>query len=40
MDSTYCPVLYLKHDMSEIGFCFRLQAEPTHLGPIDRPTGD
>jgi hypothetical protein len=27
---------YLKHDVSETGFCFRLQVEPTQMGPIGR----
>jgi hypothetical protein len=27
---------YLKHDVSETGFCLRLQVELTQLGPIDR----
>jgi hypothetical protein len=30
------PCFYLKYNISEIGFCLRLQVEPTHLGPIDR----
>jgi hypothetical protein len=25
---------YLKHDVSETGFCLRLQVEPSQLGPI------
>jgi hypothetical protein len=31
-------VLYfnLNHDVSETGFCLRLQVEPTQVGPIDR----
>jgi hypothetical protein len=29
---------YLKHNVSETGFCLRLQVEPTQLGPIDRPS--
>jgi hypothetical protein len=36
MDIIYCPVFYLKHNVSETGFCPRLQANPTLLGPIDR----
>jgi hypothetical protein len=27
---------HLKYNVSEIGFCLRLQVEPTQLGPIDR----
>jgi hypothetical protein len=26
----YSPVIYLKHDVSEIRFCLRLWMEPTH----------
>jgi hypothetical protein len=29
-------VFCLKHNVSETEFCFRLQVEPTQLGPIDR----
>jgi hypothetical protein len=29
---------YLKHSVSEIGFCLCLQVEPIQLGPIDRPS--
>jgi hypothetical protein len=29
------PVFYLKHDVSEAGFCFRLQVERTQRGAID-----
>jgi hypothetical protein len=36
LDSIHRPVFYLKHDVSEIGFCLRLQVEPTELGQIDR----
>jgi hypothetical protein len=25
-----------KHNVSETGFCLRLQVEPTRVGPIDR----
>jgi hypothetical protein len=25
-----------QHNVSETGFCFRFQVEPTQLGPIDR----
>jgi hypothetical protein len=30
------PVFCLQHDVSETGFCFRLQVEPTQLSTIDR----
>jgi hypothetical protein len=29
-------VYFSKHDVSETGFCFRLQVKPTQLVPIDR----
>jgi hypothetical protein len=29
------PVFYLKHSLSETGFCLRLQVEPTQVGPIE-----
>jgi hypothetical protein len=29
-------VIYIKHDVSEAGFCLRLKVVPTHLGPIGR----
>jgi hypothetical protein len=29
------PVFYLKLGVSETGFCVRLEAEPTRVGPID-----
>jgi hypothetical protein len=28
-------VFYLKHDVSEIGCCLRLQVDPIYLGPIE-----
>jgi hypothetical protein len=34
LDIFHCPVLYLKHNIFVIGFCLRLQVEPTQLGPI------
>jgi hypothetical protein len=34
-DIIHRPVYDSKHDVSETGFCLRLQAKPTHLGPID-----
>jgi hypothetical protein len=27
-------VFYLEHDVSETGFCLRLQVEPAHLEPV------
>jgi hypothetical protein len=36
LDIIYFPVFYLKHNISETGFCFRLQVVPSQLGPIDR----
>jgi hypothetical protein len=27
---------FSKHDVSETGFCLRLQVKPTQLGPIER----
>jgi hypothetical protein len=32
----YCPVYFSKHNVSETGFCLRLQVKPTQLGPINR----
>jgi hypothetical protein len=29
--------LLFKTHVSETGFCLRLQVEPTHLAPLDRP---
>jgi hypothetical protein len=29
-------VYFLKHNVSETGFCLRLQVKPTPLAPIDR----
>jgi hypothetical protein len=29
------PVFYLQHNLSEIGFCLRLQVEPIQRGPIN-----
>jgi hypothetical protein len=31
-------VYFSTHNVSETGFCLRLQVEPTQLGPIDRAT--
>jgi hypothetical protein len=36
MDIIHRFVFYLKHNISEAGFCPRLQVEPTQLRPIDR----
>jgi hypothetical protein len=36
LDCFHRPVFILKHNVSETGFCLRLQVEPTQLGPIDR----
>jgi hypothetical protein len=30
------PVYFSKHNISETGFCLRLQVKPTEWGPIDR----
>jgi hypothetical protein len=30
------PVFYLKHSVSDIGFCIRLQVDPNQLVPTDR----
>jgi hypothetical protein len=30
------PVYFSKHNVSETGFCLRLQVRPIQLGPIDR----
>jgi hypothetical protein len=30
------PVYFSKRNVSETGFCLRLQVKPTQLGPIDR----
>jgi hypothetical protein len=30
------PVYFSKHNVSETGYCLRLQVKLTHLGPIDR----
>jgi hypothetical protein len=37
LDSTQHRLVYFsKHNVSETGFCLRLQVKPTQLGPIDR----
>jgi hypothetical protein len=30
------PVYYLRRNVTETGFCLRLQVKPTQLGPINR----
>jgi hypothetical protein len=35
LDIIYLSVSYLKHNVSESGFCLRLQVEPTQMGLID-----
>jgi hypothetical protein len=36
LDIFHRPVYFSKHNVSETGFCLRLQVKPTELGPIDR----
>jgi hypothetical protein len=36
LDIIHRPVLYKTYNVSETGFCLRLQVEPIQLGPIDR----
>jgi hypothetical protein len=36
VDIIHRPVFYLNHNVSETGFCLRLQVEPTQLGPTDK----
>jgi hypothetical protein len=31
-DVIHLSVFYLKHDVSEVGFCLRFQVEPTQMG--------
>jgi hypothetical protein len=38
LDIIHHPVFYLKHDVLETGLCLCLQAEPSQLNPIDRPS--
>jgi hypothetical protein len=35
VNAIHRPVFYLKQDVSEIGFCFRLQVQPTQVSPIE-----
>jgi hypothetical protein len=36
LDIIHRPARYLKHDVSETGFCLRLQVVSTQLGPMRR----
>jgi hypothetical protein len=36
MNIIHRPDFYLKHNVSETGFCLHLQVEDTQLGPEDR----
>jgi hypothetical protein len=36
LEIIHCLAFYLKHDVSESGFCLRLHVEPTQMGPADR----
>jgi hypothetical protein len=36
LDVIYHRVFYLKHNVSETGFCLRLEVEPTQSDPIVR----
>jgi hypothetical protein len=36
LDFIQCPFFYLKHNVSETGFCLHLQAEPGQFGPKHR----
>jgi hypothetical protein len=36
LDTLHRPVYISKHNVSETGFCLRLQVKPTQLGTIDR----
>jgi hypothetical protein len=36
LDIIHRPVYISKHNVSETGFCLRLQVKPTQLGAIDR----
>jgi hypothetical protein len=38
LNIAHCPVLFKTHNISETGFCLRLQVDPNQLGPIDRVT--
>jgi hypothetical protein len=38
LDIIHRPVFHLKHNVSETGFCLRIQVEHTQLGLIDRPS--
>jgi hypothetical protein len=36
LDIIHRPITYSKDDVSDTGFCLRLQVEPTQVGPIER----
>jgi hypothetical protein len=36
LDIIHRPIYITKHNVSETGFCLRLQVKSTQLGPIDR----
>jgi hypothetical protein len=36
LDIIHRPVFYLKHHVSEAGFCLRLKVEPTQISPAER----
>jgi hypothetical protein len=38
LDVIHRPVFYLKRDVSDNGFCLRLQVEPTQFGPTGQET--
>jgi hypothetical protein len=38
LDIIHRPIFYLKYDVSEAGFCLRIQVETTQLGPTNRGT--
>jgi hypothetical protein len=36
LDASHRPVFYLKQNVSDTGFCLRLEVELTQFGPLDR----
>jgi hypothetical protein len=36
LDIIHSPAFYLKHGISETGFCISLEVEPTQMGPTER----
>jgi hypothetical protein len=40
LDIIPCPVFWLKHSVSETGFCLCLQVGPTQLCPVDRASNN